>query len=150
MQKFFNVSENTKIYILAPAGVVTGGVELLHQLCDVLNRNGQSSYIVYFGTQIHEIPNDYKKYIINVEEISSIIDSEKNIIVIPETAFRFLNDFTNIKVLVWWLSVDNYFAAHQAGLFETVKYFYARNGLKAAFKSLARKTLKRKSFPTLE
>ena len=34
MEKTCN--EANKIFILSPAGIVTGGVELLHQLCNVL------------------------------------------------------------------------------------------------------------------
>ena len=36
-----------KIYVLAPFGYATGGVELSHQLVDYLRNKGESAYIVY-------------------------------------------------------------------------------------------------------
>ena len=114
MQKFFNISEKTKVYILAPAGVVTGGVELLHQLCDVLNRNGADAYIVYQGEKEHIIPADYGKY--NIKISNEYIDYEDNIIVVPEVYIYKLNDIKKSQLLVWWLSVDNYFYNFQGSL----------------------------------
>ncbi len=148
MQKFFNIEDQTKIYILAPAGVVTGGVELLHQLCNVLNRNGQHSFIVYIGENKHEIPNDYKKYKISLMEFSSIDDSEKNILVVPETTLQYLKYVSNIKILVWWLSVDNYFAALQGSVLETFKFFFEKKGILSGIKSVIRKLLKPYAYPT--
>ena len=59
-RKFFNLDSNSKIFLIAPAGIVTGGVELVHQLADVLNRNGKNAYILYVGDKPHEVPEDYK------------------------------------------------------------------------------------------
>ena len=55
-----------KIYILTPGNVVTGGVELLHQLSYKLNLLGFSSCIVYCNKQgepaVYNTPEIYEKY----------------------------------------------------------------------------------------
>ena len=78
-KKCFNISENSKIYVYCPSGIITGGVELLHQLVDIINQNGGNAFIVYYGNQPHSIPNEYKKYNIKITE--QIIDIEDNILV---------------------------------------------------------------------
>lgn len=105
--QFFNIDSGTKVFVYCPAGVVTGGAELLHQLVDVVNRNGGDAFIVYYGDKSHTIPDDYKKYTVKIAE--SVVDSGENIIVIYEGYFKKLFEIKNAQVLLWWLSVDNYF-----------------------------------------
>ena len=54
------ITENTKVYAYCPAGVETGGVELLHQVIDIINNNGGNGYVYYFGDKPHRVPNAYK------------------------------------------------------------------------------------------
>ena len=101
------VYPDSKIYIYCPAGIVTGGAELLHQLVSFLNDNGRDAYIVYFGEKKHILPNDYKCYNIKIAE--RVINAEKNIEVIYEGIFNLIycNDLT--QKFLWWLSVDNFY-----------------------------------------
>lgn len=137
MQKTFNISEKTKYFVYCPAGIVTGGAELLHQLVDVLNRNGGNAYIVYYGSSEHRIPNDYKKYNINLAD--SIDDSEENIVVIFEGYFKSLFNISKAQVLLWWLSVDNYYYTQLNNLklfdlFRFNKLLYIRQFIKRIFR----------------
>lgn len=76
------VYNNTKFYVYCPAGIVSGGAELLHQLVSLLRDNGKDAFIVYYGNKEHVIPDDYKNY--NVIMADMVIDSEYNI----ETCWR--------------------------------------------------------------
>lgn len=108
--------ENTKIFVYCPAGKVTGGAELLHQLVDLLNRNNLygGAFIVYYGDKSHEIPSDYKKYNIRVSE--KIEDTSDNIIVFYEGIFDFYLDIHNAQIIFWWLSVDNFYICQSDNL----------------------------------
>ena len=41
------LTKKSKIYILCPANIVTGGPESMHLLCDLLLEKGHNAYIVY-------------------------------------------------------------------------------------------------------
>lgn len=110
----FNVSESTKVFVYCPAGIVTGGAELLHQLVDVINRNGGDAFIVYYGEKTHVVPKDYEKYNIKIAE--KVEDIPQNIIVVFEGYFKKLFELNNAQVLLWWLSVDNYFICQASNL----------------------------------
>lgn len=101
------VYKDTKIYVHCPAGCVTGGAELLHQLVDVLRNNGLNAYIVYFGDEPHTLPSDYSCY--NIELASEIEDLKQNIEVINEGRFYLIGKNHNIQKMLWWLSVDNFY-----------------------------------------
>ncbi len=109
MSNVLSISKTTKVYVYCPAGIVTGGAELLHQLVDVINKNSlcAGGYIVYFGDAPHEIPNDYKKY--DIKLASTIEDSPEHVVVIYEGIFNFYFDICNAQVVFWWLSVDNFY-----------------------------------------
>ena len=63
------VYSDSQIYVYCPAGLVTGGAELLHQLVSILNDNGKNAYIVYCGDKAHILPEDYKCYNIKIAEV---------------------------------------------------------------------------------
>jgi hypothetical protein len=114
-----NISKSTKIYIACPAGIATGGPELLHQLAFNLKREFSTDvYMFYYPTKIKNSTHpDYKKY--NVSFCQEVEDSKKNVLVVPEVqpACFYLNKYKNIRKVVWFLSVDNYF------LSRPIKYF---------------------------
>lgn len=101
------LQKDSKVYVHCPAGIVTGGAELLHQLVDVLNRNGVKSYIVYFGDSPHTISSDYASYNIHTSEL--IEDNPQNIEVIYEGRFDLVRKHKNVQKVLWWLSVDNFY-----------------------------------------
>lgn len=97
-----------KIYLLTPANTVTGGPELLHQLCHKLNLFGFNAHIVYVVTDEHqskETPLPYRKY--NISVCDSIDDNENNIVIFPEIYLFALNKIKKAQRIMWWLSVDN-------------------------------------------
>lgn len=106
--------ENTKIYVHCPAGIVTGGAELLHQLVSFLREHGRDAYIVYFGELEHSVPSDYSKYTIATTD--KIEDVECNIEVFYEGIFDVVARFKNTQKFLWWISVDNFFYCAQAYL----------------------------------
>lgn len=98
---------DTKVFVHCPAGVVTGGVELLHQLVHVLKNNQVDAYIVYYGKSDHTIPDEYRKYNISTADI--VENTERNIEVIPEVNFNFTNIHSLTQKFLWWLSIDHFF-----------------------------------------
>lgn len=102
------VSKTSIVYALAPAGVVSGGVELLHQLVSILRDNSVDARIVYYGSCPHTCPSDYDVY--NLSFAQDIVDDRNNVLVVPESVFDKSLKFNNIQTVLWWLSVDNFFA----------------------------------------
>lgn len=105
------VYKETKIYVLCPAYVKTGGPELLHQLVNKLTAKGINAYIVYTGTKEENkdyTADDFKCY--NTKNIleEQIEDKEENVLIIPEIQVKSINKFKYIRKAIWWLSVDNY------------------------------------------
>lgn len=106
-------SRFNKVYVLAPANHATGGVELAHQLVDVINNYDGEAYIVYEkGNKI--IPNlpvtsAYSSY--NIKVANEIEDSDNNILILPEIYFDYIYRFNNINFGLWWMSVDNHYHA---------------------------------------
>ena len=110
-----------RVYVFSP-WLTTGGVELLHQLVDTLNMHGAYASIVYVGgfkeKQIVVIdkkaPDIYQKYYLHYEHDIGKIDSEESVVIIPETIPELVFAIKRSKIVVWWLSVDNYkFAIEQ-------------------------------------
>jgi hypothetical protein len=98
----------TKIFIVAPAKEVTGGPELLHQLADALNREGQRAWMLYtpFRRQ-HEIPTAYQRY--NVAPASLKDVEPDSIVIMPEISTPLIGKLPTPSIYFWWLSVDNFF-----------------------------------------
>lgn len=94
------------IYIACPGNFATGGTELLHQLSDNLVHYTDNVRILYYSgeSKTHERFNDY-----HVTLVDSIDDDAKNILIVPEIATYLLHRYKNIKIVIWWLSVDNYY-----------------------------------------
>lgn len=105
------VNRNSKIYVHCPAGIVTGGAELLHQLVSILRDNGYDAYVVYHGSKEHRIPNDYLCY--NIKIIDTIVDECNNIEVFEEGHFDLAFKKNNTQKVLWWLSVDHFYSCCQ-------------------------------------
>ena len=85
------------IYILAPAGVISGGPELAHQFCGVCNRfladeteakvcyvdASNPNYIDAIGVE-NEIPERYRIYVTKRAHGLEEIDQTGNVVVVPE------------------------------------------------------------------
>lgn len=104
-------SRFNKVYVLAPANHATGGVELAHQLVDVINNYDGEAYIVYEKDNkiIPNLPvtSAYSSY--NIKVANEIEDSNNNILILPEIYFDYIYRFKNINFGLWWMSVDNHY-----------------------------------------
>lgn len=100
----------SKIYVLCPANVKTGGTELLHQLVNELNHLGKEAYITYVELPESGCPRNraFSCYVEHYLTEGDIEDSEENILVVPEIYCTMLEKYSLIKKYIWWLSVDNY------------------------------------------
>lgn len=130
------------IYIICLSQMVTGGTELLHQLCDKLSRLGCEA-LMYYGVKKVLIPERFKKY--HTRYTMDFNDVTENIFIVPEVIPKAAFNIMYGKVLLWWLSVDNYiegiklipeteeniFASIQKkeGLLHLVQSHYARDYL---------------------
>lgn len=109
-----SIHQNSKVFIAAPAGKATGGIELLHQLFYNLRLNGVEAYIFYFNdSRKHDyLGNNFKihdfflKY--DVQYVFEIEDKSEHVLVIPEIVSPMLRHYSEIRKVIWWLSVDNY------------------------------------------
>mgnify|MGYP004642941243 CR=1 FL=1 len=143
MIKLYN---NSKFYVLAPAGVATGGVELAHQLVDAINKRDREAYIVYVkdGVEFINAPvtKEYSSY--DIHTAADIDDDGRNIIVLPEIYSRFIPRIKNAQICFWWMSVDNYLkGAGAMGYFHLVTRLHNRDSwVRTAF-TLASKIIRR-------
>lgn len=97
--------KNKKIYILIPENGVAGGVESLYQLAETLNKLYDHAYVKFVNEVSDPVPSRYKKY--NIKIIKTIEDSSENFLIMPEIYTKKIKEFKNIKILFFWLSVDN-------------------------------------------
>lgn len=141
------VYSDSKIYVHCPAGVVTGGAELLHQLVSFLNDNGRNAFIVYYGFKEHLLPNDYKCYNIKIAE--DVINDDKNIEVINEGVFYKVYDNSRTQKFLWWLSVDNFYicSTHFLAL-KNIFSFSPSLGFRTVVKRLYTLIFKFKDYPS--
>lgn len=107
------ISPDSRIYVYAPAGVVTGGAELLHQLVDFLNRNGRDACILYLTEKYAvaadaRVPDDYACY--RIKTAVEVENSPKNVEVFYEADFHLAGRNSRTQKMLWWLSVDNFFS----------------------------------------
>lgn len=105
---------NSKVFVVCPANVATGGPLLLHQLAYKLIQNGIKASMYYFETENCNMNNPvhdfYKDFHIPYNTI--IDDDSENLLVIPEVLPEYIFKFKNIQKVIWWLSVDNYLVSH--------------------------------------
>lgn len=123
-----------KFVILAPLNVRTGGPEACFQLSDMMIRSGfdtqmwlikhpayipvfrallkQGAVLAQMTLKVEESQNtvgEYSHY--QVKAFDGQLFQEETVIIIPETYLWMLPLLSGLRVLVWWLSVDNAFEA---------------------------------------
>lgn len=95
------------VYVVAPAYLVTGGPEVLHQLCAELRSIGINAIMFYYNytdrTKCPQ-PDVYTKY--NVPYAVEIYDNKNCAYIIPEIILDVLSSIKKGKKYLWWLSVD--------------------------------------------
>lgn len=130
------IKKNTIIYILCLPKIKTGGTELLHQLVYELNIQGKNAIITYSEKKSDPMPLEFEKYGEKYIFYDHIENNENNVLIIPEVMIYKIGEFTNIRKVIWWLSVDNFI--NRNGYFEQ-----ARNeGCIKAFYHLLKKQIK--------
>ena len=110
--------------MIAPYAHATGGVELGHQLVDVLRRKGVEAYIVYMHndsiSKKQDVTKEYRKY--NIATSCEIEDSISNILVLPEIWFHLTLRYQKISIACWWMSVDNHYI-NNVSLIDALLFF---------------------------
>ena len=102
-----------KYIAVAPGNAATGGVELLHQLVDSINKfSDNQAFICHypFGKRF-ELSKQYEKYNCPIIEFESI-DKDHDVIILPEVYTHLTNKFNIKNIYLWWMSVDNYRNSH--------------------------------------
>lgn len=141
----YNLRKKT-VYVLCPANVVTGGVELMHQMVDFLNNNNRNAYVVYFGeTNNNSVPDAYKKY--NIKLADGAPDDENTCIVFPEGFLYYSCPYKRAKKLFWWMSVDNFFKLSMYHI--SLRDIFEWNK-KRFFIEAARRVVKRNEYRNIE
>jgi len=111
-----------KLVILCRGDSVTGGSELVHQLCHELNSLSLDSSIAYYPLdEKYSVPEEYSIYDV---KLSKLDDEHENIIMLPEVATKFAYKIKSAKIAIWWLSVDNYYRMKGDNLIkDNIKYY---------------------------
>ena len=103
---------DSKIYVLCPANIHTGGPESLHQLTSRLIGFGVDAKIVYcprvgeFFDIDDPVAPALKKY--HVPYTYQFEDTPHNVFVVPEPLTEHLYAVKKCRRILWWMSVNNY------------------------------------------
>lgn len=96
-----------KIFISCPSNSTTGGAENLHQIGNAIQELGKEAYINYYPDKSGGSTAEFFK---NYElEVGTPEDHINNLIIIPELNTGLAKNYHNAKIVISWLSVDNYF-----------------------------------------
>ena len=101
----------TKIFIISPGNIHSGGPELVHQLASQLLKMDYNVYMFYLPANANFDPADpvdpfYKKY--HIPFVRNLEIDHKNIMIVPESSSLNLYVSKKIRRIMWWMSVDNY------------------------------------------
>jgi hypothetical protein len=115
--------ELTRVCVLYPRGVRTGGPEALHQLVDALRACGVPAGLApYPNTASRERVKEYQRY--DAPEVAGPRDLPGEVVIGPEVYLQDLSSLRRARSFCWWLSIDN------NRLFRTELYYRAwRQGL---------------------
>lgn len=102
------------IYVGCPANLFTGGPELTHQLCKAINENGYESKMCYYNgkRQVVHMNYDgtkYESYRTTAATTIDEVNQKNNYLIVPETAIYLGYQCDKCHVIIYWMSVDNYF-----------------------------------------
>ncbi|MEM1661221.1 MAG: hypothetical protein QXM43_02130 [Desulfurococcaceae archaeon] len=102
----------TKVYIVVPSNVYTGGPTALFSLCHSLVKYFNVDAIIAFtGIKkgLDPVHPNYKKYKCKWIPISKVKDNPKDLLIVPETQTNLLERFKALRKAIYWLSIDNFF-----------------------------------------
>jgi len=96
----------TKVQIVAPSGLRSGGPESLHNLAFQLQLLGVNTELVYFPYKTqYDVTLGYEKY---ARKAYDIDDKSTTLVIFPETLCMLGFSISNAIVGIWWLSVDHF------------------------------------------
>lgn len=103
------VYKDTKVYVVIPSGLATGGPEQLHAIAHNLRKDLEIETYVYYIPPTNKVPDPYKEYEVVIS--SEILDEEENIIIVPEVPrfIEFANSYSKIRKVIYWLSLDFFY-----------------------------------------
>ena len=101
------VYDDSKIYIIAPRDLFTGGPLSLHQLGSALQNLNYDVRMFYVGNETNPLHPELKKFNLPITE--DLEDSEENIWIFPETLFLYMKMPMKSRIIIWWMSVDFHF-----------------------------------------
>ncbi len=113
------------IYIYSPSNSITGGVELLHQLSNAIFTSGINVQIIYYPDRNGGAAYNHfsKIYYVNVfQDNVQNIDILNNVLIVGENATHYLRHFKNLKRVIFWMSVDNFFPIKERSLISNLYY----------------------------
>lgn len=111
-----------KILIHCPSNSVTGGPEALHQFCSV-SQNFIESKMCYYTDQKSFVPKKFENY--NVLK-TDYHDDENIFHIIPEISTKyFVNKIKKGNIVIFWLSVDNYFFLKDRHIAKNIFYYFS-------------------------
>lgn len=119
------LSRDSRVFIACPYHK-TGGPKSLHQLANQLINYGIDVYMIYYHSGIFTGENNILFSFCRAKVATNILDSETNILIVPETETILLERYTEIKKVIWWLSLDFYFSSSLKG---AVKQAVRQKGL---------------------
>ncbi len=101
------IHRDTTIYIISSNSYFTGGTLLLHQLGVWLKTHGFTIQMLYPQSGDKSVHPEFAKF--NLTHTYEIKDSERDLLIVPESDPFELKKYKRIRKALWWLSVDNYF-----------------------------------------
>ena len=114
---------DSKVCIVCPGNLYTGGTELCHQFASKLLSLGIQTYIFYIPSfsrnklfdKNNPVHDALKKY--HVPYAFELKDEPHNILIVPEVSNSCLYDTKEIQRVIWWMSVDHY-VRHVSDIFK--------------------------------
>lgn len=96
----------SRVQIICPGGMVTGGTESLHFLASEMRHLGVEAYLCYYPfKKSFNVPIEYADY--NVV-VSDYRDCDDQLSIFPEILVMEALKQKNSVAAIWWLSVDNF------------------------------------------
>lgn len=101
-----------KWYVCCPPHGATGGTELLHQAACKLRQLGVDAEIYYYiPFEGNPVAPRFEKYA--VPWVARLEDGAGSVVIVPEAASYLLYRFPAAVKVLWWLSVDNFYASRR-------------------------------------
>lgn len=101
----FSISSKSIIFILTPT-VGFGGTFSLHQLAKTLADIGKNVKIYHIQEQNEEHLEKTRFFENELEVCDEIYDDKENYIIVPEKYYDYVERYTHVNKIIWWLSWD--------------------------------------------